>query len=84
MIANKDAGVPRRKPGPLAPGWGQVARGIGSSTPEGAMASTREWILQAQSPEGYWHGEHEGDTILESEYVLLMTFLGRLVNACAR
>ena len=49
------------------------------------MASTREWILQAQSPEGYWHGELEGDTILESEYVLLMTFLGRLDDpACAK
>ena len=42
------------------------------------MAATREWLIEAQSPEGFWHGELEGDTILESEYVLLMTYLGRL------
>jgi squalene-hopene/tetraprenyl-beta-curcumene cyclase len=49
------------------------------------MASTRDWILEAQSPEGFWHGELEGDTILESEYVLLMTYLGRLDDpACAK
>ena len=49
------------------------------------MAATREWIIGAQHPEGFWHGELEGDTILESEYVLLMTYLGRLDDpACAK
>ncbi len=38
-----------------------------------------------QSDEGYWVGELEGDTILESEYVLLMAFLGRESEpVCAR
>ena len=49
------------------------------------MAATREWIIDAQSPEGFWHGELEGDTILESEYVLLLTYLGRLHDpACLK
>ena len=33
--------------------------------------------LAQQNDEGYWVGELEGDTILESEYILLMAFLGR-------
>lgn len=30
-----------------------------------------------QKPDGHWRGELQGDTILESEYILLMAFLGR-------
>ncbi|MGH7135363.1 MAG: squalene--hopene cyclase, partial [Pirellulales bacterium] len=36
-----------------------------------------DWLLAAQQPEGYWSGELEGDTILESEYILLLAWLGR-------
>lgn len=35
------------------------------------------YLLDLQRPDGHWCGELEGDTILESEYVLLMAFLGR-------
>lgn len=42
-----------------------------------AISRTREWLLDAQHPDGYWVGELEGDTILESEYILLLTWLGR-------
>jgi len=35
------------------------------------------WLLGQQRADGHWVGELEGDTILESEYVLLMAFLGR-------
>ncbi len=35
-----------------------------------------EYLRSLQSPEGYWVGELEGDTILESESVLLWHFLG--------
>ncbi len=35
------------------------------------------YLLDLQKPDGHWCGELEGDTILESEYVLLMAFLGR-------
>jgi squalene-hopene/tetraprenyl-beta-curcumene cyclase len=42
-----------------------------------ALGTTQRWILGEQHPEGYWVGELEGDTILESEYILLLAFLGR-------
>src|SRR5688572_6196619 len=33
---------------------------------------TCDWLLSRQHPDGYWCGELEGDTILESEYILLL------------
>ncbi|MCE5314880.1 MAG: squalene--hopene cyclase [Armatimonadota bacterium] len=35
------------------------------------------YLLDIQHSDGYWVGELEGDTILESEYIILMRFLGR-------
>ena len=37
----------------------------------------RQCLLGLQNPDGHWCGELQGDTILESEYILLMAFLGR-------
>jgi squalene-hopene/tetraprenyl-beta-curcumene cyclase len=34
-------------------------------------------LLDKQQADGHWVGELQGDTILESEYILLMAFLGR-------
>ncbi len=42
-----------------------------------AIARTREYLLGQQHEDGFWVGELEGDTILESEYILLLAFLGR-------
>ena len=42
-----------------------------------AIARTREWLLGQQHSDGYWVAELQGDTILESETILLMAFLGR-------
>ncbi len=42
-----------------------------------ALDRAREALLAKQRPDGHWVGELQGDTILESEYVLLMAFLGR-------
>src|SRR3990172_9231109 len=44
---------------------------------ESAVERTRDWLLAAQHADGHWVGELEGDTILESEYILLLAFLGR-------
>ena len=38
---------------------------------------TRDRLLSLQHPEGYWCAELQGDTILESEYILLLAFLGQ-------
>lgn len=37
----------------------------------------QRWLLDRQEPDGYWVAELEGDTILESEYILLLQFLGQ-------
>ncbi len=85
MTANTEGGVQRRQAGTSAPRWAAGPAHPTPGGPERAMAATREWLIEAQSPEGFWHGELEGDTILESEYVLLMTYLGRLDDpACLK
>ena len=42
----------------------------------GAIDRTCAWLFEQQHADGHWCGELEGDTILESEYVLLLAFLG--------
>ncbi|MCS6775697.1 MAG: squalene--hopene cyclase [Chloroherpetonaceae bacterium] len=42
-----------------------------------AIREAQRFLLDRQEPDGYWMGELEGDTILESEYILLLQFLGR-------
>jgi len=37
----------------------------------------RSGLLARQQPDGHWVGELEGDTILESEFILLLAFLGK-------
>ncbi len=77
MIANTDGGVspqswnrtPARRPSRWFPS--------SSDTLGSALERSRDWLLGRQDEEGYWVAELEGDTILESEYILLMTFLGR-------
>jgi squalene-hopene/tetraprenyl-beta-curcumene cyclase len=48
-----------------------------SSPLQRAIERARRCLLDMQQPDGHWVGELQGDTILESEYVLLMAFLGR-------
>jgi squalene-hopene/tetraprenyl-beta-curcumene cyclase len=44
---------------------------------DAAMQRARRSLLAQQHADGHWCGELQGDTILESEYILLMAFLGR-------
>lgn len=41
------------------------------------VARTRNHLLSLQHTDGHWCAELQGDTILESEYILLLTFLGQ-------
>src|SRR5215469_14934571 len=41
-----------------------------------AVDGARRFLFAAQEPEGYWSGELEADTTLESDYILLHTLLG--------
>jgi squalene-hopene/tetraprenyl-beta-curcumene cyclase len=48
-----------------------------SSALETTLSRARLRLLALQNPDGHWCGELQGDTILESEYIMLMAFLGR-------
>jgi squalene-hopene/tetraprenyl-beta-curcumene cyclase len=49
-----------------------------------AVERARRCLLGRQQADGHWVGELQGDTILESEYVLLLAFLGRAHEDQAR
>jgi squalene-hopene/tetraprenyl-beta-curcumene cyclase len=77
MSANTDAGV-----SPKASEWSSSRhpahqKALPLDSLQSALERTSDWLLSRQCDEGYWIGELEGDTILESEYILLMAFLGR-------
>jgi squalene-hopene/tetraprenyl-beta-curcumene cyclase len=42
-----------------------------------AIHLARENLLGLQLEDGHWRGELEADSVLESEYILLLHFLGR-------
>ncbi|HXE71154.1 MAG TPA: squalene--hopene cyclase [Candidatus Nitrosotenuis sp.] len=48
-----------------------------TTTVQKAMEAAQRWLLARQNPDGHWVAELEGDTILESEYIVLLAFLGR-------
>jgi squalene-hopene/tetraprenyl-beta-curcumene cyclase len=55
-----------------------AADGGGALDPlRNSIEAARRCLLEMQRPDGHWVGELQGDTILESEYVLLLAFLGR-------
>ncbi len=49
-----------------------------------AIARTRGWLLDRQNDDGSWCAELEGDTILESETILMLAFMGREHTTIAR
>jgi squalene-hopene/tetraprenyl-beta-curcumene cyclase len=64
----------------LAPS--ESTRAVGLPAPpaeriERALTSAQAWLLARQHDAGYWCGELEGDTTLESYIILLEAFFGR-------
>ena len=49
-----------------------------------AIQRTTDWLLDQQASDGYWVGELEGDTILESEFILLLAYLDQAQSDVAR
>src|SRR5437879_13816146 len=41
-----------------------------------AIDGARNWLLSQQHADGYWCGELEADSTLESDYILMHTLLG--------
>jgi squalene-hopene/tetraprenyl-beta-curcumene cyclase len=77
MLANKEAGVSTHVTSRFRKGFRRDAGASPVPDLDSAIDRTRHWLLTAQRDDGHWVGELEGDTILESEYILLMAFLGR-------
>src|SRR3954465_4467325 len=77
MIANKEGGVSARGTSRFTRRMGAGGSPFGQDRLNEAMEARSRWLLDQQHGDGYWIGELEGDTILESEYVLLMAYLGR-------
>jgi squalene-hopene/tetraprenyl-beta-curcumene cyclase len=64
-------------PDPLLPAArpARIQRGI---------AAAADWLFARQQPAGWWCGELEGDTTLESYLIMIEAFLGRVASAKAR
>ena len=77
--ASRGAGI-----GPTARSWhrsGTVAASPGPPPPRSpsqAASLTAAWLRDRQWADGHWRGPLEGDTILESEYLLLLAWADRL------
>ncbi|WP_165225098.1 squalene--hopene cyclase [Aquisphaera insulae] len=88
MIANTEGGVSPRSADPILRRVASRREAITPGDLEMATERTRDWLLAEQKGDGHWIGELEGDTILESEYVLLLAYFGRehepVCAACAR
>lgn len=73
---------------PFAPPAGDRTQPVALDDVENAIEQTTHLLLDLQRDDGHWCGELEGDTILESEYILLQAFLGRIgspkIGKCAR
>ena len=50
----------------------------------GAIAAGQEWLLDRQAVDGHWRAELEGDTILESEYLIYLHYCDLLNAEVAR
>jgi squalene-hopene/tetraprenyl-beta-curcumene cyclase len=67
-----DAGLSQQQADTL-----QIATAITRARIDACIASASVWLLARQEPAGFWCGELEGDTTLESYMILLEAFFGR-------
>ncbi len=65
-------------------GWQSGAGAAAARAPvvedrlDAAIRNGIDYLLAKQAPEGYWLGELEADTTLESDYILYLHILGRM------
>ncbi len=78
LLAPRLSPVPARRPLMLElPADVQPRPSDAGRSLDNALTHARAALLARQSPEGYWCAELQGDSILESEYILLMWILGK-------
>src|SRR6266481_5790226 len=58
----------------VQPRFGRIDLGL-DAVRAGIRKST-DWLLSLQHPDGYWCGELEADSMLESDYIFMHTLLG--------
>jgi squalene-hopene/tetraprenyl-beta-curcumene cyclase len=51
---------------------------INERTVAATIDATASWLVARQAADGHWRAPLEGDTILESEYILLLAWAGRM------
>lgn len=70
------------------PNAGSTRPNVQTGALDRTIDAARQLLASLQKPDGHWCAELEGDTILESEYVLIQAFLGRVgdpkIGKCAR
>lgn len=59
---------------PVQPRFGRIDLGL-DHVADGIARAT-DWLLGQQHPDGYWCGELEADSMLESDYIFMHTLLG--------
>jgi hypothetical protein len=59
---------------PATPRFGRIDAGLDQV--ESSVALARDFLFSQQHPDGYWCGELEADTTLESDYIMVHTLLG--------
>ena len=59
---------------PAQPRYGRMDMGLRQIA--GAIDRAAAWLMDRQHPDGYWCGELEADSMLESDYIFLHTLLG--------
>src|SRR5271163_4309477 len=59
---------------PSSPRFGRIDAGLDQV--ENSVARARDFLFSQQHADGYWCGELEADTTLESDYIMVHTLLG--------
>jgi squalene-hopene/tetraprenyl-beta-curcumene cyclase len=76
--ATFESGTPRTQSQPRSFRRAVARASMDDADAEQAIARTLAWLLDHQAADGHWRAPLEGDTILESEYLLLLAWAGRL------
>ncbi|NDC53701.1 MAG: squalene--hopene cyclase [Planctomycetia bacterium] len=63
--------------GARPPEHADATAGLECDAASDAAARTTHWLLDRQAIDGHWRGPLEGDSILESEYLLILAWAGR-------